>query len=204
MIDKKKVIKEIMSFTFSILGAFFIAILFSSNVFAKVKVQQSSMENTLYSNQQLIVDKLSYKFTAPKRGDIIIFFENEKKGTIVDEALRFIDSIKSIINKADKSLTDKNYRLVKRVIGIKGDEVNIKDGYIYLNGEKLDEPYVKGETFCGEIEFPIKVGENKLFVLGDNRPVSKDSREFGLIDYKKVDGKAIFRVYPFNKIGAIK
>jgi len=94
--------------------------------------------------------------------------------------------------------------LVKRVIGIPGDEVNIKDGYVYINGEKLKEPYVKGETFSGEINFPIKVPDNKLFVLGDNRPVSKDSRAFGLINSDQVEGKAIFRVFPFNKIGAIK
>lgn len=198
MSEKKNVIKEVRSWAFSILVAFFIAILLNSNVFAKVQVQQCSMEDTLYTNQQLIVDKLSYNFVKPKRGDIVIFLENKQRGTIVDDTVMFIKNIKSKFEN-----TDMDSRLIKRVIGIPGDEVDIKDGYVYVNGEKLNEPYVKGQTFSRELEFPIKVGKNQLFVLGDNRPVSKDSRTFGLIDYKQVEGKAIFRVFPFNEAGTI-
>jgi signal peptidase I len=203
MEDKKSIIKEIKGWIFSILGALFIVTLLNSKVFAKVQVQQSSMENTLFTNQQLIVDKLSYNFVEPKRGDIIIFLENGEKGTIIDDALRTVDSVVSIFNY-NKDISEKSSRLVKRVIGVAGDEVDIKDGYVYLNGKKLEETYAKGETISGEFKLPIKVGENKLFVLGDNRMVSKDSRKFGLIDCKQVDGKAIYRVYPFNQLGKIK
>ncbi|MGH4121995.1 MAG: signal peptidase I [Clostridium sp.] len=196
---KKKIIKEIRNWIFPILGAFLIASLINSKVFAKVQVQQNSMENTLYSSQQLIVDKLSYNFVRPNRGDIIIFLENGQRGTIIDDTVIFVNNIKSIFTN-----TDNDKRLVKRVIGIPGDEVNIKDGYVFVNGEKLNEPYVKGETFSAELNFPIKVPVNKLFVLGDNRPVSKDSREFGVINYNQIEGKAVFRVFPFNKIGTIK
>lgn len=203
MKNKKKVIREIRSWIFSILGAFFIAALLNSKAFAKVQVQQSSMENTLFNNQQLIVDKLSYNFAEPKRGDIIIFLEDEEKGTIVDDALTIVDGIVSMFSD-NKVVDEKNNRLVKRVIGVAGDEVDIKDGYVYLNGEKLEEPYAKGETLNGEFKLPVKIGENELFVLGDNRMVSKDSRKFGLINCKQVEGKAIYRVYPFNEIGKIK
>jgi signal peptidase I len=203
MKDKKKVIKEIRSWIFSILAVFFIATLINSKVFAKVQVQQSSMENTLFTNQQLIVDKLSYNFTEPKRGDIIIFLENEEKGTIIDDILKTADSIVSIFNKNNDS-SKKSNKLVKRVIGVAGDEVDIKDGYVYLNGKKLEESYAKGETMPKEFKLPFKVGENELFVLGDNRLVSKDSRKFGPIDYKQVDGKAIYRIYPSDQIGKIK
>ena len=68
----------------------------------------------------------------------------------------------------------------------------------------IEESYVKGETIEREFKLPIKVPENKLFVLGDNRMISKDSRMFGLIDYKQVEGKAIYRVYPFNHVGKVK
>lgn len=203
MKNNKKAIKEIRSWVFSILLAFFIVVFFNSEVFAKVRVQQSSMENTLFTNQQLIVDKISYKSEKPERGDIIIFLENEEKGTILDEASRIIYSIVSIFD-INKDSNEKYNRLVKRVIGIAGDEIDIKDGYVYLNNKKLTETYVKGETISGELKLPIKIEENKLFVLGDNRMVSKDSRKFGLIDCKQVEGKVIYRVYPFNNLGRLK
>jgi len=203
MKDKKKFIKEINSWIFPILGGFLIAVLINSKVFAKVQVQQSSMENTLFTNQQLLVDKLSYNFKDPKRGDIIIFLEDSEKETILDDALSTINNIASIFRN-NKDYREGSKRLVKRVIGVQGDEVDIRDGYVYVNGEKLQEPYAKGETFSGEFKLPVKVGENELFVLGDNRMVSMDSRKFGLINFKQVEGKAIFRVYPFNEIGGIK
>jgi len=199
MIKKNKIVKEIRNWILPVLGAILIASLINSKVFARVQVQQKSMENTLYSSQQLIVDKLSYNFVSPKRGDIIIFLEDVQRGTIIEDTVVFLHNIKDVFKN-----TDKDKRLVKRVIGLPGDEVNIKDGFVYINGEKLNEPYVKGETFNQEISLPIKVPDKKLFVLGDNRPVSLDSRAFGLINYNQVEGKAVFRVFPFNKLGAIK
>ena len=199
MTKNKKIIKEIGNWTFSLLGAFAMAMVLNSKVFATVKVEQRSMENTLFSNQKLILEKLSYNFVEPKRGDIIIFFENGQRGTIVDDTVKFINNIKSKVDN-----TDVDKRMVKRIIGIPGDEINIKGGYVYINGEKLTEPYAKDQTSSGIVNFPIEVPNNKLFVLGDNRPVSSDSREFGLIDYNQVEGKAVFRVFPFNEIGAIK
>lgn len=199
--ENRALVKEIRSWIFSILIAFCLAILINSKVSAKVLVQQNSMENTLFNNQQLIIDKLSYNFSEPERGDIIIFLEGEKRGGIIDNALGAIESISSLFNNDDTK--GKDNRLVKRVIGVSGDEVDIKEGYVYLNGERLEEPYVKGETFSGELNLPVKIGDNKLFVLGDNRMVSRDSREFGLIDINQVEGKAIFRIYPFNQMGRI-
>ncbi|CAM2976162.1 signal peptidase I [Clostridium sporogenes] len=201
--DKKTVIKEIKSWIFSILGAIIIAGLVNSKVFAKVRVQQSSMENTLLTNEQLVVDKLSYNFAEPKKGDIIIFHENKERGTIAEDTLEMVDNIISIFNNNNNSI-EKDDRLIKRVVGVPGDEIDIKDGHLYLNGKKLEESYVKGETIKREFKLPIQVPENKLFVLGDNRMISKDSRIFGLIDYKQVEGKAIYRVYPFNHVGKLK
>ncbi|EJP6473198.1 signal peptidase I [Clostridium botulinum] len=200
--DKNKVKKEIKSWSFSILGAILIAGLVNSKVFAKVRVQQSSMENTLITNEQLIVDKLSYNFVEPKKGDIIIFHEGKEKGNVPEDTLEMVGNIISTLNNSNS--IEKDDRLIKRVIGVPGDEVDIKDGYLYLNGKKIQEPYVNGETISRDFKLPIRVPENKLFVLGDNRMVSKDSRIFGLIDYKQVEGKAIYRVYPFNNIGKIK
>lgn len=150
--DKNKVKKEIKSWSFSILGAILIAGLVNSKVFAKVRVQQSSMENTLITNEQLIVDKLSYNFVEPKKGDIIIFNEGKEKGNVAEDTLEMVDNIISIFNNNNNSI-EKDDRLIKRVIGVPGDEVDIKDGYLYLNGKKVEESYVKGETIKEILNF---------------------------------------------------
>jgi signal peptidase I len=84
----KILIREIRNWFILLTLTFIIALLFNTTVFAKVQVRQSSMENTLLSKQQLLEDKLSYRFTDPERGDIIIFFEEEETGTIIDETIR--------------------------------------------------------------------------------------------------------------------
>lgn len=204
MNSKNKVMKEVISWIFTIIGGLLIVLVFNSKVYASAQVKQSSMENTLFSQQKLFVDKFSSNFSDPQRGDIIIFLEDEYKGTIIDESVRTIEDIVYKITTKNTEENELHSRLVKRVIGIAGDEVDIKDGYVYVNGEKLDEPYVKGETEEHEFELPTVVGKNQLFVLGDNRAVSIDSRSFGLIDCRQVEGKAVFRIYPFNKIGKIE
>lgn len=198
MNKRKKMMKEIRGWIFSIFIALFIVVTINTEVFAKVIVEQSSMENTLYSGEQLILDKVTYKFKEPKRGDMIIFSENQSKSAHNKWVKEIINNIKYTF-KVDEN----SDRLVKRIIGLPGDTIDIRDGYVYVNDEKLEEAYIKGETINREIRMPLKIGDNKLFVLGDNRPVSKDSRTFGLVDYNQVQGKVNFRVYPVNRIGKV-
>jgi signal peptidase I, bacterial type len=157
------------------------------------------MENTLLAGQKLIMDKISYNFSQPKRGDIIIFLEFKHKSSVKDEISIFLTDFENVLN-----LSTGNDRLVKRVIGVPGDTIDIKDGHVFVNNEMLEENYIKGETLKRETTFPIKVPEGKLFVLGDNRAVSRDSRNFGLVDSDQVEGKAVFRVWPYNKLGTVK
>lgn len=197
--NNKNIIKEIRGLILTILGSVIIVSLINTEVLASAKVQQESMENTLYNDEKLIVDKVSYNFTTPKRGDIIIFFDNEEKGNVFEESYKYLKEIVSISYD-----TDTRVRFVKRVIGVPGDEVDIKEGHVYLNGNMLDETYVKGDTYIRDIDFPIKVEEDTLLVLGDNREKSKDSRDFGLININQVEGKVLFRLSPFNRFGAIE
>lgn len=198
--DKKKLLKEIGSWCIVIVVSLFTALLFNSEVFASVIVEQSSMENTLFEDQRLIINKFNYHFGDPKRGEIITFYEYETKGNFIKEFNRALDNLVSIFDK-NKKPSD---RLIKRVIGVEGDEIDIREGFVYINGEKIEEPYIHNITEASGIEFPLTVGENELFVLGDNREVSIDSRDFGVININQVEGKAVFRVYPFDKMGTIK
>ncbi|MCI8648443.1 MAG: signal peptidase I [Firmicutes bacterium] len=143
-------------------------------------VKENSMQPTLYENNYLLVNKQAYRFGEEKRGDIIVFHSELK-----DE------------DGAEKLL-------IKRIIGLPGDTIDIKNGKVLLNGEELTEDYtLEGET-TGEIK-NYTVPEGKLFVMGDNRRVSIDSRspEVGCIDEDTVMGKAFVRLYPFSEIGGI-
>ncbi|MCF0148659.1 MAG: signal peptidase I [Clostridium sp.] len=195
----KMIFKEIRGAIIIIIGSIMLVSIINTKVFAMAKVQQKSMENTLYSDEKLFVDKLSYNFSKPERGDIIIFLKDEEKGNVLSESYKYIKEVISF-----KIFNDNRTRYVKRIIGIEGDEINITSGYVYINGEKLNETYIKGETYNRDIDFPIVVGKNQYFVLGDNREVSKDSRDFGLININQIEGKATFRIFPLEKFGAVK
>ena len=142
-----------------------------------------SMEPTLHNNDQLVVEKLSTRFGKLKYGDIITIYVPEFLGE------------------------GKDY-IIKRVIGVEGDSVEIKDGKVYLNGKALSEAYINGSgTQAVEPEFSqVTVPAGKVFVLGDNRlpGASKDSRTIGLVGLDRVKGRAFVRVYPFKAFTMFK
>lgn len=95
---------------------------------------------------------------------------------------------------------DNNEKIIKRVIGMPGDSVAIKDGNIYINDEKIEDKYAYGVTSDYE---RITLDDDEYFILGDNRLISKDSRYFGPIKGEDIKGKVIFRIFPFSKFGKI-
>ena len=146
--------------------------------FKPIIIQQESMQPTFYSDDYVIISKQAYTlFGDVERGDVIVF-----KSDLLDGE-------------------GNSKHLIKRIIGIPGDTIEIKNGLVYRNGEKLEEDYVNEKRQSGEME-PIIVEEGKLFVLGDNRRVSQDSRseEIGQIDQETIVGKVVLRVFPFDKI----
>jgi signal peptidase I len=175
--------------------------LLNTKVFATTQVRQSSMQDTLFEGQHLFIEKLSYDFGNPSRGDIIVFIENNHPQNYLDGIKIFLTDISEVFKPTDEK-TD--VRLVKRVIGLPGDKVDVRDGSVYVNGKKLDEAYTKGQTYTREFAFPVKVPVGKYIVMGDNREVSKDSRSFGLIERCQIEGKATARFWPLNKIGGLK
>lgn len=198
-----KKIKSLVSWIGIIAIVLTCSLFLQSEVFAGVTVNQSSMKNTLIANQRLIIDKLSYQFSEPERGDIIVFLKNGVKGSTSNEMHRNMELFMNLFMKKNE-INEKHEMYVKRVIGIPGDTVDIKDGFVYVNGNKLTEDYVKGTTFAGEITLPLTVEKNQVFVMGDNREVSVDSRAFGTVDYDRLEGKVAFRIFPLNKVGTVK
>lgn len=193
----------VMKKTFETVGvlllALAIAMLLKSNVFAIPQVRMNSMEDALVQGERVLELKFVYAFTEPKRGDVIVLDqENESQGFVSDYLNEVKDTINAIRGEATRKL------LIKRVIGVPGDEIVIDSGKVYINGQLLKEAYVKGETYADGMEFPIKVPEGKVFVMGDNREVSLDSRQLGFIDYKQIEGKAVAKIWPLDKIKIIK
>ena len=143
-------------------------------------VSGQSMYPTLENKDYLFINKLAYKTEELKRGDIIVF-----KTDLID------------------SESNKKKNLVKRIIALPGEHMVIKNSEVYIDGELLDEIYLKDVYTSGDID--IIVPENNVFVMGDNRPKSMDSRnsEIGTVSLSDIVGKASMRVYPFDKLGSI-
>ena len=145
-----------------------------------VHVEGLSMYATLDNNDYLIANKIDYRLHAPQRGDIIIL----------------------------RPPTDNSKDFIKRVIALPGEKLLIRDGYVYINGHKLDEPYLP-EAWTTFNNWPNDgtdgkvMGPNQYFVMGDNRNKSQDSRIFGPIGRDRIDGRAWFRIWPLANFGSI-
>ncbi len=155
-----------------------VIVLILTSIIKPTIVKESSMEPTLFENHYLIVNKLAYKMGEAERGDIIVF-ESELE-----------------TEEGDKKL------LIKRIVGLPGETVTVADGEVYIDGQLLEENYLKDGITPGNIT-NCKIPEGQLFVMGDNRAVSIDSRELGCINEDTVMGKAVFRLFPFNQIGGL-
>lgn len=169
------IIKEIFSWVSIIVVAAVIALVLNMFIIANSKVPSASMENTIMTGDRVVGFRLSYLFSEPKRGDIIIF--------------KFPD--------------DEKFYYVKRIIGEPGDIIDIKDGKIYLNNSDtpLVEDYIK-EEMVPEPDMHFEVPEDSYFCMGDNRNNSADSRRWQnkYVHKDKIIAKVIFRYFPGFKL----
>jgi signal peptidase I len=144
-----------------------------------VHVEGLSMYATLDDNDYLIANKIDYRLHAPQRGDIVIL----------------------------RPPTNNSTDFIKRIVGLPGERVLIRAGVVYINGHRLDEPYLP-EAWVNDSNWPDNpqgqvMGPNEYFVMGDNRNRSQDSRFFGPISRDRIDGKAWFRIWPLSQFGDI-
>ena len=198
----RKILKEILGWVLAIILPVILVFALNIFVFTISSVSQDSMRNTLIPGDVVFYSRLSVGLDKLRRGDIILFLTNGK------EMNSFADKFKQKIRDVTDVITGRGQtteRYVKRIVGLPGDVIDIRaDGSVYVNGEKENKAYVRGLTPPRGIDYPITVPENCLFVMGDNREASKDSRDFGCISIKSVEGKAVFIVWPLSKIGKIK
>ncbi|WP_267383040.1 signal peptidase I [Cyanobacterium sp. uoEpiScrs1] len=141
-------------------------------------IPSSSMEPTLQVNDRLIIEKVSYHFKEPKRGDVVVF-------------------------NPTKALQEKDFRdaFIKRVIGLPGETIEVKMGKVYVNGQAIKEKYISEDP---NYDYgPVIVPEREYLVLGDNRNNSYDSHYWGYVPKEKIIGKAFVRFWPFNRLGIL-
>ncbi|GIV77479.1 MAG: signal peptidase I [Litorilinea sp.] len=140
------------------------------------RIESHSMEPNFYEGQFILVNKLAYKLGTPKRGDVIVFHNPNNPS--------------------------EDY--IKRVIALPGDTLEIRDQTIYINGKVLNEPYAQNRLSPGTVYGPVVIEPDHLFVMGDNRPNSSDSRRFGQLSEDLIVGQAWLRVWPLNQFGLIQ
>lgn len=173
----KNILKEILSTSLYLLGVLMITYLVVCFVGQRTEVVGSSMESTLSDGDNLIVDKLTYRFREPERFDIVVFPYKYEKSTFY----------------------------IKRIIGMPGETIRIdEEGNIYINEELLEESYGREVILSpGRAFTPVVLGEDEYFVMGDNRNNSTDSRDpsVGNIKRKDILGRAWMRIWPLDKIG---
>jgi signal peptidase I len=136
-------------------------------------VHGHSMEPNIHPKQRIVIEKASYRFHEPQRGDIVVI-----------------------------ELPGSNSPLIKRVIGLEGETVEIRDDQVYIDGRLLNESYL---TNIQQADYgPTAVPVEHVFVMGDNRPYSRDSRAFGPVDIFRITGRAWFSMWPIDEFGAIE
>ena len=168
--------KSILEWVGVIVGALLVALLIKTFLLQAFYIPSRSMEPTLRIGDRVLVNKLSYKVHDINRGDIVVF-ERPK-----DEPP---DAIKD---------------LIKRVIGLPGETVSTQNGQVYIDGRPLDEPYLPAGTVTDNLP-PTKVPDDEVYVMGDNRGDTRDSRYFGPIDEGLIVGRAFVRIWPVTHLG---
>jgi len=181
--------------------AILLAVVFKTFLVAAFYIPSGSMESTLNVSDRVLVEKVSYRFGDVQDGDVVVFVHDdlglEPSGSS-NPVARFFSSLGQAIGLVPPSDRD----FIKRVVGVPGDEIAC-DGHLLRNDKPVDEPYLDpGVTTEGCKTMTVPAG--KLYVMGDNRTNSQDSRSFGVIDRSDVVGRAFVRIWPLTHIGWLR
>lgn len=198
--------KEVLEWIYAIAVAILVALLIRYFLFTPTMVKQTSMYPTLKENERLFLSRIIRLTGAmPERGDIITFEAPYAIGDSNAEPTAKYNQGTPVGEFVKDFFEAGKVCYIKRVIGLPGDTIEIKDGKVYLNGEEYIETYLQEgvETYASNFH-SLTVPEGTIFVMGDNRTGSKDSREFGCIPMDRIEGKVKFRMWPLNVFGEIE
>ncbi len=213
----KDITKEILEWVYCIVVAVVIAIVIKYFIGIPTTVEMTSMYPTLEQSDRLILNRIGRTFKKmPKKGDIITFeapsnalypnlYINKKID--MDNPVAFYDNEpKGLWNKFVYYVLEiKKISYIKRVVALPREHVVIKDGKVYIDDKLYEEPYLdESVKTTSNVLIDFIVPDNCVFAMGDNRPDSKDCREFGCIPLEKIESKVWIRFYPFNKFGTVK
>ena len=194
--------KEIFEWIVCMLIALIIVVLIKAFVGFPTVVSGPSMDSTLKDRQRLWVSRIGIEFNKyPQKGDIITFEAPAVREITQVKSKGIFEQLKNSINIFSET------SFIKRVIGLPGDHIEIKNERVYVNGDPIKENYLDAGTVTDSASglfTDIVVPDGYVYVLGDNREVSCDSRLFGCIPVEKIEGKAVFRFWPLKKIGTLK
>ncbi len=202
--------KDILEWVYCIIIAFVLALLIKYFIGTPTVVQMQSMDPTLKQDQRLILSRIGRTFhQMPERGDIITFEAPNVNVSIIDESnpvATYDYEPKGLWKKFQYYVLEVGKKsFIKRVIGLPGDHIEIKDGKVYRNSEELQEDYLQpGVVTTSNAYQDFIVPENYVFAMGDNREHSTDCRDFGCIPLEKIEGTVILRIWPLNKFGFVQ
>lgn len=194
----KSIIKEIVQWFEIIAIAILLSILVRGFLFETLVIDGISMQDTFVTNQRVILNKIGLKFNDLEKEDIVVI-EVEKKQF---KSFEFLNNI-SFFQKLLATSTSIDY--IKRIIAIEGDKIQFINGYVYVNDIMIEESYIKtqGVTSQGTYKNPYIIPEGYVYVLGDNRKFSADSRKLGPINIDKILGTVSFRIWPLSEFGKV-
>jgi signal peptidase I len=196
---KKRKISLLIELPILVLVALVVAILIKTFLVQAFWIPSGSMIHTLEINDRVLVNKLSYLFGEPEAGDVVVF---DPPFGVEDKAEPLLQAIVRNVAESLGLQTPAVEDLIKRVIAVGGQELEVKDNQVLIDGVPLDEPYLDESAFMPDFG-PVQVPEGTVFVMGDNRTRSQDSRRFGPIDADSIVGRAFVRVWPFGRWGGL-
>jgi signal peptidase I len=182
--------------------AVLLAVVFKTFLVAAFYIPSGSMESTLNISDRVLVEKVSYRFGDVEHGDVVVFVHDEP-GLEAPGPSNPIAGFFSSLGQAIGVVPPSDRDFIKRVVGLPGDTIHCRDGDLYRNGERVQEDYLNPDTETQSCT-RTTVGPGRLYVMGDNRSNSQDSRVFGPIHRSDVVGRAFVRIWPLTHIGWLR